>query len=613
LIVAAGVAGAVYEWGPRPRPIQAPSEPTSPFLNTRPGVGYVGSARCADCHATEARTYAEHPMGRSVSPPQSRLPGQVKAAASFQESGLSYAVELTPDGARHREFARDAAGRVRAEVAVPIAFVVGSGRQGQSFLVNHDGYLFQSPVSWYSHRNAWRLAPGYARINEHFNRFIVGSCLFCHADGARPDPDRMNAYGPGVRPESIGCERCHGPGALHVAARERGDDAVGTDLTIVNPKHLEPALREAACQQCHLQGAVQVVRRGRSLADYRPGLPLGEFVSVFVHPPAEADPRKAVSHAEQMQQSRCFRASAGRLGCTSCHDPHVLPPAPERVAWYRGRCLSCHEDTSCTLARPERLRQNPADSCIDCHMPPGDGSNIAHSAITDHRIPRRPDPPGPAPAPEDPTHTSLVLFPPGESGAGDPRDLGLALAEVADRPYPEPVRRVVAHQAVGLLRGAVAAAPDDLAALEGLGIALWQDKNPQGALATLERVLQQAPRRELALEKAALVAMDMRDDERSLAYWRRRVEVNPYTAKGHAFLGQALWYKGQWAAAADECQASLRLDPFNHQTRMLLIDCLVRAGEKERARTEFETLLALRPSERDGLRRWFDELQSPRR
>ena len=35
--------------------------------------------------------------------------------------------------------------------------------------------------------------------------------------------------------EAIGCERCHGPGELHV----RGQEVVaGRDLTIVNPRHL---------------------------------------------------------------------------------------------------------------------------------------------------------------------------------------------------------------------------------------------------------------------------------------------------------------------------------------------------------------------------------------
>src|SRR5262245_53212555 len=38
---------------------------TSPFHNTKPGVGYVGDQKCLECHA-EYKTYHDHPMGRSL-------------------------------------------------------------------------------------------------------------------------------------------------------------------------------------------------------------------------------------------------------------------------------------------------------------------------------------------------------------------------------------------------------------------------------------------------------------------------------------------------------------------------------------------------------------------
>jgi hypothetical protein len=38
----------------------------SPFRNVGPGIGYVGAAACARCHADVAKSYRAHPMGRSV-------------------------------------------------------------------------------------------------------------------------------------------------------------------------------------------------------------------------------------------------------------------------------------------------------------------------------------------------------------------------------------------------------------------------------------------------------------------------------------------------------------------------------------------------------------------
>jgi hypothetical protein len=609
------VAASVYEW--RRRHIahgtdDALARFASPFLNTRPGASYVGTSRCAGCHNQEAATFAEHPMGRSVSVAGQWLPKQGAAASSFHASGLSYAVERRADRIVHREFATGSDGRVQAEVSAEVVYALGSGRQGQSFLLNERGYLFQSPISWYSRENAWQLSPGYERMNQHFNRYIIEECLFCHVNEAHAEPGSLNRYrSPRLELESIGCERCHGPGSLHVAAHEDGDGPAGEDLTIVNPRHLEPRLREAICEQCHLQGEARVARRGHSLYDYRPGLPLQEFMSVYVHPPEHVDARAAVSQPEQIQRSRCFQASAGKMGCISCHDPHAIPSTIERVSWYRDRCLSCHQDTSCSLPSRERRKQNAADSCFHCHMPRAEGSNVAHTAVTDHRIPRQDDSGRAVQPKENPDATALILFPDGgthQAGGDKARDLGLALVVLSRKPSPESVRRFLFRRACALLAETVKGTPDDVPALEGLGIALCEGKASGEALDTLEKVLQQEPRRELALEMAARAAMQVGDAERGLAYWRRLVEVNPYRSEGRAFLAQALAQREKWAAAVDECRASLHLDPFDRRPRMLLIDCLVRLGMQQHAREEFEILLTVCPADANELRQWFGKL-----
>src|SRR5262249_42690994 len=153
-----------------------------------------------------------------------------------------------------------------AELVGEVAFAVGSGQQGQSFLVKRGDSLFQSPISWYTQKKAWGLSPGFEKVNEHFQRYITEPCLFCHTNEARTEPHTINHYPQAsLRLEAIGCERCHGPGELHVAARTGGERPEGKDLTIVNPRHLEPGLREAVCEQCHLQGEARIVRRGKSL------------------------------------------------------------------------------------------------------------------------------------------------------------------------------------------------------------------------------------------------------------------------------------------------------------------------------------------------------------
>jgi hypothetical protein len=428
-------------------------------------------------------------MGRSVSPPDQRLPFQDQAVASFEAAGLHYAVTRKTNGIVHREFAPGGDGRVVAEQDDEVAFAVGSGRQGQPFLVNRAGRLFESPVGWYARKKAWDLSPGFERNNEHFSRPIPEACLFCHANEAHVQPDTVNRYSPALlRLEVIGCERCHGPGELHVAARARSEVPDGHGLT--------SSTRAASNHTCASRSA-----------------------------------RRQLEH------------------------------------------------------RPRRPHRAP-------HRPPA-GS-------------------GPLPDADDhPRGVALVHFRRDLTGGrdgGNPRDLGLALVEMMDRPLSEPQRRELARKACGLLRPAVRSGDADLTALEGLGLALWKDGRPHDALETLESVLRQAPRRELALERAARVAMESGDIERGVGYWRRLIEANPYSWKGHGFLAQTLALGERWAAAVEERRSALQLNLFEVPTRMLLIDCLIRLGQKEQARTEFDPLLALRPPKPDGLRRWFDEL-----
>ena len=104
-----------------------------------------------------------------------------------------------------------------AEKATTIQYVIGSGGRGHSYLFEEGGCLFQSPISWYSGRHALDLSPGYRDRNSHFDRPLDANCLFCHANRAEPVEGTVNRYRELIFAGlAIGCERCHGPGELHV-------------------------------------------------------------------------------------------------------------------------------------------------------------------------------------------------------------------------------------------------------------------------------------------------------------------------------------------------------------------------------------------------------------
>ena len=210
-------------------------------------------------------------------------------------------------------------------------------------------------------------ATGRPTRGPNFERPIQPECLFCHTNQVRHVAETLNRYEPPIfEGHAIGCERCHGPGALHVKG---GGLSTEPDLTIVNPAKLAPALRDSVCQQCHLQGWFRFPRAGRDFFDFRPGLPLHRFLAVFVQKNGNQDKLEVAGQVEQMESSRCFRASQGELGCISCHDPHRLPAPSIKAAYYRDRCLECHEKKGCALPLAERQARGPGEDCIACHMP----------------------------------------------------------------------------------------------------------------------------------------------------------------------------------------------------------------------------------------------------
>jgi hypothetical protein len=270
-----------------------------------------------------------------------------------------------------------------------VKYVVGSGRYCLSYLVEAEGFLAESPLTWYASQKKWAVSPGFD--NEGYGGFyrsIGMSCMICHVGQAEEvgrSEHRINFKEP-----AIGCERCHGPGALHVErhaakkAKEPGPGAI--DHTIVNPAHLPRSLAESICQDCHLSGSVTVPIRGRKFADFRPGLPLQDFRHDFTlsGKGEQGKTMTVTGHVEQMHLSRCYQADK-TFSCLTCHDPHHEPTPNKRATYYKDICLKCHQPETCKVDPAVRHKQEPGNNCVTCHMPTG-LTDIPHLAFTHHRV-----------------------------------------------------------------------------------------------------------------------------------------------------------------------------------------------------------------------------------
>jgi predicted CXXCH cytochrome family protein len=536
----------------------------------------------------------------------------LRANTSFEANGLQYSVEWRGKHLVHREACRNSRGAVIAEREVTVRFLLGSGTRGCTFLFGDDGYLFQSPISWYAQKKIWDLSPGYRQQNLHFDRPISNQCLACHANHVVPVEQSENRYQEPLFPQghAIGCERCHGPGELHVRRREDPGEWSGDfDETIVNPARLEPALREAVCQQCHLQGQSLVMRPGRQAFDFRPGLPLQLFQTVFVWRPGYAPNQKAVGQVEQMYSSKCFRDSRGRLGCISCHDPHEQPRPETRVAHFRDRCLRCHgEKSPCSLPLEVRRKENRDDNCAACHMPRLE-TDVAHIAATDHRLLRRPESDGSPfkPPPPPPGEALVIAFHHDLTDPTDPepaRALGVALIHLAaEKNPPEAIKRQLVDQAMPLLERS----PDDAEALAARAKGLSLQGSLSESLAMYEMALAKAPLREAALGGAAEMAEKLGRTAVALDYWRRAEQASPERWLPHYQVARLRADAQEWMGSLEESQKALQFNPFSIEARVVQVRCLLALGKKDQARAAFETILALKPADAPNLQRWFAE------
>ncbi|MGH9664463.1 MAG: multiheme c-type cytochrome, partial [Bryobacteraceae bacterium] len=378
---------------------------------------FAGSKACAACHAEISRRYAATGMAQSSGIVGGGQFREAFAHAEFSDSafGAKYRVTTRPGGYR-LEFSRESSG-VAGERR--LQWFIGSGHAGRSYLFSLGGFLFQSPVSYYSASARWGVSPWYQRSSSiNLTRPVEARCLQCHASRLDPIAGTENGFrDPPFLEGGIGCERCHGPGREHIARMSSGR---GGPPGIVNPARLAPARRDSVCAQCHLTGAARIARLRPPHDVYQPGALLSDYSAFFVWSGSDLPAMKVASHFERLQQSRCKKASGDRLWCGTCHDPHG---EPANAAYYRTRCETCHRPADCKASTEARAQRQ--DNCIACHMPKSPVADAQHAVYTDHSIPRRPLAANQSPG----TARTLVPF---WKTPADERDLALAYAAVGD-------------------------------------------------------------------------------------------------------------------------------------------------------------------------------------
>jgi tetratricopeptide (TPR) repeat protein len=374
--------------------------PTNTYFGHSDSARYVGMNTCKLCHQGIYNTFINTGMGKSfgyATPKKSAwFQGENKSVNNHfidRQSDIAYSAYYENDSMYIEERWLDESKIVRKE---KVDYVIGSGQHTNSHIQNVNGYLTQMPMTFYTQKKKWDLPPGFENgMNTHFTRKIGLECMSCH--NAYPDFVLGSENKFDMVPNGIDCERCHGPGSIHVNQRTTGtkiDTSNYIDYSIVNPSKLPIDLQFDICQRCHLQGNT-VLKNGHSFYDFKPGQKLSDFISVFLPKYKNADDEFIMaSHADRLKQSPCFIKSLekqqtknelkpykGAMTCITCHNPHVSVRETNKEV-FNDACKNCHGHSTMAQLPAKVCKTN----CVNCHMPSSGSTDIPHVTVHDHYI-----------------------------------------------------------------------------------------------------------------------------------------------------------------------------------------------------------------------------------
>ena len=601
---------------------------------------YVASRLCAECHATIYNAYQRTAMARSFyRPAPANTVEDYRANNGYYHSASDTHFTMLERGGKYyqRRYQIGFQGQPTNVDEKEIDFVIGSGNHVRTYLHRTSaGALLELPLAWYAEKGGyWAMNPGYDKPDQpNSRRKINYECMFCH--NAYPDIPaghdqlRSEPLFTGVLPEGIDCQRCHGPGRLHIQIAQ-GKGAARGDIAkaIVNPARLTPERQMEVCMQCHLETDSMpfphaILKYDRGPFSYQPGQPLGNFMLFFDHASAPREDRfQIVSSVYRLGMSACFRKSNGALHCTTCHDPHGLSQGREAAA-----CLRCH--ATAIQQAVAAGRHTALTNCIECHMPKRRTSDVVHAVMTDHFIQRRRpagdllaelhEPNGPGTV----FHGEVLPYYPKPFDRTTENELYLALAQVREnnnseagiprlaaaiakyRPaqpefYVELADAWLTHgnsqKAIPLYQEAVRRKPDSLAGLLGLARALEKAGQRTLAAEALRRATQAIPDDAVSWRELGQIYVKQGKPSDAAAALGKSLQLDAESPEAHYALGLA-WSQpgGDPARAEASFREAFRLAPDYPEAHMNLAILLFQSQRVDEAEYHFQRALLYRPN-----------------
>jgi predicted CXXCH cytochrome family protein len=319
--------------------------------STQANAQYVGSTTCKTCHPAMYARWTKTRMANVVRDPKvspdAILPDLTKTDPL---------VTFTKDD---------------------IAFVYGSKWKQRYFTKKGDDY-FPLGAQWDITHQMWRaykVAPNtdwWTKFypDDNMQRPTGPLCDGCHSVNYNIQTKTVTEW-------NVGCEKCHGPGSVHVAQPSR--------LNITNPARLDSMQATNVCIQCHSQGQpLSNPIQGRYYdwpVGFRAGLDLKDFWKLEEYKLGEqtfthfAD---GTAHKNRMQGNDFVQSAMYTHGvsCNSCHDVHGTKNNADLLKPANVLCLECHGPKSpngphapTIEAHTHHASNSAGNECVSCHMP----------------------------------------------------------------------------------------------------------------------------------------------------------------------------------------------------------------------------------------------------
>jgi predicted CXXCH cytochrome family protein len=148
---------------------------------------------------------------------------------------------------------------------------------------------------------------------------------------------------------NVGCEKCHGPGSLHVESPSA--------TTVVNPAKLDYVHANDVCIECHSQGRPPNNPIEGRYYDWPAGFHVG---------------------LDRMQGNDFVQSVMDTRGvtCFSCHDVHGTQNNADLIKPASDLCSTCHRPNSpngphtpTIEAHTHHRAGSAGNECVSCHMP----------------------------------------------------------------------------------------------------------------------------------------------------------------------------------------------------------------------------------------------------